>query len=209
MSSEHRVRQGECISSIAFKYGFFADTLWEHRDNTGLKQEREDPDVLLPGDIVKVPELRQKEEPAATGARHSFRRKGVPKKLKVCFTDWKGEPYRNMYYRIEVDGHLSEGTTDTDGSLDHGISPAALFAKIFFDNGHEYEIELGHLDPVSETIGVQQRLRNLGYYNGAVDGELNDATREALRAFQTAQGLEVTGEPDDPTCQTLVDENGS
>ncbi|MDE2999869.1 MAG: peptidoglycan-binding domain-containing protein [Gemmatimonadota bacterium] len=44
------------------------------------------------------------------------------------------------------------------------------------------------------TYEVQTILNGLGYETGPVDGELNDATREALRKFQADAGLEATGE---------------
>lgn len=44
------------------------------------------------------------------------------------------------------------------------------------------------------TYEVQTILNGLGYETGPVDGELNDATREALRKFQADAGLEPTGE---------------
>ena len=43
------------------------------------------------------------------------------------------------------------------------------------------------------TYEVQTILNRLGYETGPVDGELNDATREALRKFQADAGLEPTG----------------
>lgn len=44
------------------------------------------------------------------------------------------------------------------------------------------------------TYEVQTILNGLGYETGPVDGELNDATREALRKFQADAGLQPTGE---------------
>lgn len=45
----------------------------------------------------------------------------------------------------------------------------------------------------SEVKKIQQRLTDLGYYTGAVDGEFGDATEQAYRAFQKAAGLTVDG----------------
>lgn len=37
MPRRHNVKLGDCLSSIAFNTGFFADTLWQHPDNRQLR----------------------------------------------------------------------------------------------------------------------------------------------------------------------------
>lgn len=81
--TNHTVRQGECISSIAYEYGFFPNTIWNHPDNEQLKQLRKDMNLLEVGDIVKIPEKEEKEESAASEQKHRFRKKGVPAKLRM------------------------------------------------------------------------------------------------------------------------------
>ncbi len=85
MSTEHVVSTGDCIDSIALQYGFFADTLWNHSQNAALKDLRKDQNVLLPGDIVFIPDLDLEEQDAATEQHHRFRRKGVPARLRMKF----------------------------------------------------------------------------------------------------------------------------
>ena len=82
---EYTVGQGECIDSIAFEHGFFADTVWDYSKNSDLKNRRKDPNILQPGDIVIIPELKIKEESCAAEKKHRFRRKGVPAKLTLVF----------------------------------------------------------------------------------------------------------------------------
>lgn len=40
---------------------------------------------------------------------------------------------------------------------------------------------------------IQTALKNAGYYDGPIDGKLGAKTREAIRGFQKANGLEVDG----------------
>ena len=40
---------------------------------------------------------------------------------------------------------------------------------------------------------AQALLKSRGFYNGEQLGKLDDATREGLRKYQTAEGLKVTG----------------
>ena len=44
-----------------------------------------------------------------------------------------------------------------------------------------------------EVVKIQKRLAELGYYDGAVDGDFGDLTDAAFRAFQKAAGLTVDG----------------
>lgn len=67
------------------------------------------------------------------------------------------------------------------------------------DDAVVYTFELRHLDPTTEISGLQGRLRHLGYVISAPSGTLDPRSEEALRAFQTDKGLEVTGELDDAT----------
>jgi peptidoglycan hydrolase-like protein with peptidoglycan-binding domain len=40
---------------------------------------------------------------------------------------------------------------------------------------------------------AQAVLKNRGFYNGSQTGKLDDATREGLKKYQTAESLKVTG----------------
>ncbi len=43
---------------------------------------------------------------------------------------------------------------------------------------------------------VQRQLRRLGYYDGAIDGDIGPASRSAIRGYQDEHGLEPTGRID-------------
>lgn len=83
MPTEHPVSSGECISSIAFQNGFFWETLWNHADNAELKEKRGDPNVLLEGDVVHIPDLTEGDESCASDQEHAFKLKGVPARLNL------------------------------------------------------------------------------------------------------------------------------
>ena len=55
----------------------------------------------------------------------------------------------------------------------------------------------------SRVRDAQQALARLNYYRGSVNGQLNDATRRALFAFQIDRGLSGTGNLDGRTAQAL------
>lgn len=57
----------------------------------------------------------------------------------------------------------------------------------------------------SEQISEMQKiLDSQGYKVDDVNGVLNDSTREAIRQFQEAQGLVVTGMPNEETLRALA-----
>lgn len=46
-----------------------------------------------------------------------------------------------------------------------------------------------------DVAWIQQRLFDLGYYEGAVDGSAGWRTKQAIREYQVDQGLEPDGRP--------------
>jgi hypothetical protein len=199
----YSVQQGDCISSIAFQFGLHPDTLWKHPQNADLKTRRRDPNVLFPGDTVFVPDKTLRQEDAGTDQKHSYVLKGVPLKLKVRFLR-NGKPLANQKYTLAIDGVVSNGTTDGDGNLECPLSPKAQSGTVTFpDLDEQHALNLGHLDPVDEVSGVQARLSNLGFMGGEPSGQLDDATRNAIAAFQTSRNVPSTGELDQPTKDAL------
>jgi hypothetical protein len=202
----HTVRQGDCIASIAGEYGFFPDTIWNHSDNASLKAQRQDGYMLVPGDVVIIPDLRPGQESGATAKKHRFRRKGVPEMLRLVIRDEEDQPRANLPYLLTIDGEHREGSTDADGRIQEPIPPRAKLAKLRVgpeEEGLEYELQLGGMDPISETTGVQARLHNLGYDVGPADGELGERGQKALEEFQYEHALEPTGRLDDATRHKL------
>lgn len=122
----------------------------------------------------------------------------------------KQQPLSGVDYVIEEAGDIIvEGQTDGSGYVLAEVPRNAqnLFLRVPAF-GLVYALEVGEVHPLSTLAGVQDRLANLGYpcsRGGIRDGQ----TVEALKAFQFAQGLEVTGEVDDNTIARLRAEHGS
>ncbi|MES2569893.1 MAG: peptidoglycan-binding domain-containing protein, partial [Verrucomicrobiota bacterium] len=52
-------------------------------------------------------------------------------------------------------------------------------------------------------LDVQRNLRRLGYYRGAIDGNVGPGTRAAIRNYQSEHGLRVTGRIDSELLEAL------
>jgi hypothetical protein len=206
---KYTVKQGDCISSIAFAYDLFPKTIWDHPDNAELKKLRKDPNSLFPGDSVVIPEKQLKEEDCQAEQKHRFRRKGVPEKLRIQFLTGAEEddtPRKAIPYTLDIttkSGRLvpqKKGKTDNNGFLDEAIPPDALKGIIVLDEDEDeevYDIMLGHIDPIDTPSGIRARLENLGYVCGEDGDTLDDTDIEAIRNFQADNGLEIL--PDDFT----------
>jgi hypothetical protein len=46
-----------------------------------------------------------------------------------------------------------------------------------------------------DVAWIQQRLQDLGYYQGDIDGEVGKATRNAIKQYQQDQDVESDGQP--------------
>jgi len=203
------IARGDCLASIAHARGFDPDTIWNHPGNAELKELRHSPHTLLPGDRLEIPPREEREETVATGSVGRFKLSVGPVKLRLRLTKL-GEARADEPFELLIDHQpLITGTTDGDGWIDEVIPPHAASATLTLRDGVErYVLKLGHLDPHDSPTGVQQRLRAIGCYFGAIDGEHSALTIAALRQFQTKAGLEANGEADESTLTALRDACG-
>lgn len=202
MARYHVVAKGDCLSSVAFQNGYFPGTIWEHPQNEELRTLRGDPNVLLEGDRLFLPDKDPKTTACPTGKRHRFVRRGVPARFRLQVMN-ADKPRPNLKYKLTIDGKLElKGATDGDGVLDVPIPPDAHRGLLFIEeDGAEYELRFGGLSPLAADSGVRHRLANLGYLRSedAPDGDLP----AAITMFQRKHGLEPTGVLDEDTAAEL------
>ncbi|MFN0105508.1 MAG: peptidoglycan-binding protein [Bryobacteraceae bacterium] len=188
----------------------FWETIWNHQRNRSLRDRRPNPNVLREGDVVFVPDLRRREEQCQTTRTHLFRIKGIPTRFNVRMLDADNQPIADARYTLRVDGSTFTGSTDPDGQISHIVPPNAGQAVLTVhstdpeEEDEVYEFALRHLNPVDDPKGLRARLKNLGFWRGEIEGEVDDGVREAISRFQTVAGLEPTGNTDRGTLDALV-----
>jgi hypothetical protein len=207
----HTVTQGECISSIAARFGF-ADyrTIYDDGANADLRRDRPNPNQLLPGDVVFVPERDTTERDCAADQRHRFVVKRSKVRLRLVLKDADG-PIANRPYVLVVDGQPdARGSTDGNGLIEQPVPVKATEGELRLQRAGDaasgflvWRLRLGSLDPHDKVSGAQARLNNLGYFCGKVDGICGPRTQKALRSFQERHGLTQSGKVDAATAAAL------
>jgi Putative peptidoglycan binding domain len=200
MADYYTVEQGDYISKIAKDNGFRDYTIiWNHPDNADLKNQRQNPNVLLPGDQVFIPDMEQKQESGSTDKRHTFQVNKDTLKLRLVLEDIYEKPVAGAQCALLIDGQVYQLTTDGNGKLEQEIPLNAKEGTLTIRGDQTpfandiIPIKIGHLDPVDEVSGQVARLNNLGYFAGSLDGSDDDAFESAVEEFQCDHNLKVDG----------------
>jgi hypothetical protein len=189
---KHTVRQGECIDSIAFEHGFFVDTLWNYVQNRALKQLRKDPNILQPGDIVMIPERTLRKESCITEKKHTFKRKGVPAKLRLVF-------YRPKPAEEEQGSDSSSGASDSSGFSNLGAALAG--SAVQADDESVYQDSAAELkepatEPIANTPYILHIDRKISQGQSDGDGKVEIAimpnARRGLITFYAGTEKEIS-----------------
>ena len=205
MAEVYTVEQGECLWSIGRDRGISWKKLWDDPKNRPLRDRRENPNVLYPGDKVYIPDVQPKEVQCPTDRKHRFR---VPGRLQVriVLLDHGHRPISGVKYQYIINREAGrEKKTGIDGMASENLPDDATSVVLRVPWG-DFPVRLGHLDPTRTVRGLQQRLTNLGIDPGGIDGIMGPKTRQAIAQFQQAEahaGLEPTGEPDEKTIRRL------
>ncbi|HEV7237888.1 MAG TPA: LysM domain-containing protein [Thermoanaerobaculia bacterium] len=209
---DYLVQPGDSLVSIAARNGLLPDAIWNDAANSDLKTARGDGETLLPGDRVTVTPLREKNTKRITGERYVFRLVPTDCTVTLVIEDEEGSPFASKKYQLTIDGKLQEGTTDDAGKIECAITPTAHTGELkiwleepLLPNPWVRELRLGDLHPKNGIAGIQQRVANLGYYRGTIDGQMNEKTLAALAAFAAEQQLTWNNEPDEALIDELVE----
>ena len=110
------------------------------------------------------------------------------------------------YYSGDVTGRYGEATKTAveDFQRDLALAVTGVADKATQEAIYAAEYRPLRLGCVGEDVRQAQiRLMALGYYTGKISGRYLPATQEAIRLFQTANALPITGEADVQTLERL------
>jgi hypothetical protein len=181
MAKIYTVAQGDYVASIAADLEVRnPDTIWNDPSNAPLKSARISPNVLFPGDAITIPDPRDRKEGRPTDSIHNFAVLRRHVQLRVVLHDAGDRPVSGAQCLVEL-GARARLTSDGGGLIAAEIDPAgAHVGTLTIGNSNcpldgQYEIRVGHLNPVSKPSGQMARLNNLGYRAGDLEtGALMD-----------------------------------
>ncbi|WP_437819466.1 type VI secretion system tip protein TssI/VgrG [Sorangium sp. So ce1078] len=139
------------------------------------------------------------------------------KPFKVQLTDEELEPYGGKRYQLVAEGRRFEGETDVDGAIAVDIPETTQLVEITMWPGKyptgpkkKWTVRVAALPEVTTVEGALRRLKNLGYYEGAIKDNppADEGFRAALAWFQKDHELGETGELDAQTASELARVHG-
>lgn len=200
IDGKHFVKEGEWVGSIAISYGFtdWEKDVWNIPQNAALKKIREDPHLLAAGDVLYISQRKEKELPGGTEQKHRFKLKTPSEVLRIRILDGNGEPLKNEPYVLNIEFEAGGGVfrqqyseTDRAGVLIESIPSTAIKGKLILTKmEQEINFQLGYLTPMDLNNkkllirGVQERLKNLGFDPGPIDGIDGPRSQHAVQTFQ-------------------------
>lgn len=138
--------------------------MYDDARNARLRTLRSNPNALVRGDVVFVPDPDPRIEESATNRRATYRTIALPTRLRIRL---EGRSVND--YELRVAGASIKGQVGPGGMIDEPIPGDATAAELIMKPTHlpgqedRWTIALGTLDDISELAGVQARLDNLGF----------------------------------------------
>jgi hypothetical protein len=122
MPRTHVVVEGENLSTIAAREGFRDfRKLYEAPENAELRKKRPNPNLILPGDEVVIPDRKPLSVKVAPGAKVTIQKLppvAMPDALEVAFIDPQNGPIPKLKVQLVTDkGQLFERTSDDAGLI--------------------------------------------------------------------------------------------
>ena len=203
------VATGDFLAALALRHGFDAEAVWSHEKNADLRALRGTPDILQAGDILCFPRAPRPGPHVQARGSNAYRVREATAPVTLSLRQGQAL-LANEPCLVHGPGAPQHLTTDGRGVLT--FRAPLLIATVTLEVPRLSIVRLlrvGHLDPLASASGVRQRLRNLGF--APIDPIALQAPEElaaAIKRFQKAQGIRVTGQLDEATRDALLQAHG-
>jgi N-acetylmuramoyl-L-alanine amidase len=192
LKMQHKVRRGECMASIAAKYGFsdYRD-IYQDPANAALKAKRPNPSLLFPGDLIEIPERKPTIFECETGKTHAFELKLPKRMLSLRLEEMTGTAIGEMPVKLVTsDRQTFDIVTDKAGNLRQPLPLTTKWVTLYAGSMVRH-IRIADLNPMRDApdggvSGIQARLKNLGFFAGTPDGRMGPETEDALADFRAS-----------------------
>jgi hypothetical protein len=173
------VKDGDFLLQLAFQMGFDADTVWNDPSNDDLRSIRADPNILLAGDLLHVPDPPDPSSQATNltpGSTNNFVAADPPTfALTHTFVGDDTTSYASQAYTVQELAQLTGLQTDENGTATFQAPVTLQTATIVFtDSGESFTLAMGGMDPINTISGIFKRLQNLGYIDDDVAYDADD-----------------------------------
>jgi N-acetylmuramoyl-L-alanine amidase len=211
MATQHTVVQGDCLATIAKKYGFFKwQTIYDHPNNASFRKNNPDPSCLQPDSSLYIPDKKIRGVEAAGRGKLTF----VAEKPKVYFVkkiqDNNGNPIADAHYDLTIGKTKYSGKTDSNGRIEQEISIDEQIGELTIQPNSNcpdflftWKFKIGHLDTTTSATGHQARLQHNRIDCGPVDGEPASITQAAISKLQIKNNMTPNGEVSQQTASLL------
>ncbi len=188
------IKQGDYLAKLAHRFGFDADTMWNDPKNATLRQLRPNPNILLPGDVLYVPDQNKATAmtPLATGTTNTFVSNAPTVTIAMVFRD---PAFASQAFSIQELPELTGLSSQADGTVTFSVPVTCATATLVFTGtGATFPCNIGSLDPIDTLSGVFQRLQHLGFVDTNVTFGVStlDSIRAALRTFKVLRSTSST-----------------
>ena len=207
------VRENETLAELIRRArpGLAPATVWEHERNQHLHATRS-PQLLRTGDPIWLDEDDDGDGRTWFSIKRGESRRFVAdpetRPFRVVLHVPDGSKVTSQPFTLEIDGGEFSGETAADGTLEVDV-PITATDGMLRVGGYAQALQIGGLEPLHTTKGIQGRLLNLGFPPGPIDGSIGPRTIAAIRAFQAAQDLKTDGVVGPKTRAALAEAHGT
>lgn len=166
---KHVVVEGDRMSKIAHQHGYKDYKLLYLAQPDSLRKKRPNPEILMPGDEIVLPDKIEEKHSAKDKKAHKYEEDTALPEVRVKLLS-AGTPLADRTFTVMADPAPSTGATlgtvksDGEGAVKFHVEPATKKVTLACaDPPFVIVLRLGHLRPVTEPGGVEQRLDNLNY----------------------------------------------